>query len=108
MIRVWGRCARSGGGPEGGSRAPVVRRGGWSQVNDANDSAAGPAVSVDRAEPDSGAGSQAASGTEAAEAVEETEYEEAVENEEEDEDEEEEAISPEALADLCGKCKGLC
>jgi len=83
----------------------MVRRGGWSQVSDAKNSAAGPAVSVDGAAPGSGAGRQAA------EAVEETEYEEPVENEdeeEEDDDEEEEAISPEALADLCGKCKGLC
>ncbi len=84
------------------------------QVSDAKDSGAGPAVSVDSAAPGSGAGMQAASDTQAAEAVEETEYEEQVEDEDEEEeddeedDEEEEAISPEALADLCGKCKGLC
>ena len=93
---------------------------------DAKDSGAGPAASVDRAapqprgsvagqtatraEPGSGAGRQAASDTEATEAVKETEYEGQVEDEyeEEEDDEEEEAISPEALADMCGKCKGLC
>lgn len=79
-------------------------------MSDAKDSGAGPVVSVDRAAPGSGAGGQAVPGTETAEAVEETEYEEVVEDadEEEEDDEEEEAISSEALADLCGKCRGLC
>ncbi|MHC4198975.1 MAG: YkgJ family cysteine cluster protein [Planctomycetota bacterium] len=78
-------------------------------MSDAKNSGAGPAFSVGRAAPPL-AGRQAASGTETAEAVEETDYEERLEDEDEEEedDEEEEALSPEALADLCGKCKGLC
>ncbi len=58
-------------------------------MSDAKNSGAGPAVSVDRAAPGSGAGGRAA------EAVEETEYEEKLEDEDEEEEDDEEE-GPEA------------